>query len=87
MSSKRFVLDTALGNALGLPSGQRVSLLRGAKFFAYDVPKYLVYDAMWGGLAEGLGIRESQPLRAPWEEAEQSEPNDSLVIGLLYSHL
>jgi len=79
MSSKRFVLDTALGSALGLPSGERVSLRRGAKFFAYDMPKYIVYDTIWGGLAEGLGIREEQPLIAPWEKAEQSEPDESPV--------
>ena len=79
MSSKKFILDTALGNILGVPSGQTPSLARAAKFVAYDTPKYLLYDALWGGLAEGLGLREPRPLLAPWEEPEQSKPDVPLV--------
>ena len=75
MSSKKFVLDTALGNVLGVPSGRTPSVARAAKFVAYDAPKYFLYDALWGGLAEGLGLREPRPLIAPWEEPEQPKPD------------
>jgi hypothetical protein len=42
-----------------------------AKFCVWNVPKYVVYDilyeAAWGGFAEGLGIRE------PSEEVPQGD--------------
>jgi hypothetical protein len=34
------------------------------------MPKFILYDAAWGGFAEGLGIREPQELVGPWERKE-----------------
>ena len=47
---------------------------KGVKFLGYDIPKSILYDAAWGGFAEGLGIREPRELRAtPWETEQIEE--------------
>jgi hypothetical protein len=88
--SKHFVYDTALNNMIGKPSGYRISPWsvmetsakyagKGVKFVGYDVPKLLLYDAAWGGLVEGLGLREPRDMKMPWENSEE-EPAESVEI-------
>jgi hypothetical protein len=76
-------MDIAIGNLLGVASGQTPSFGRTAKFVAYDMPKYLLYDAVLGGFAEGMGIREPRPLLAPWQEPEQPKP-DEIPVGITF---
>lgn len=64
--SKEFV-QLAAASTLDVPSSRLPSLWRSLKFVAYDMPKFILYDAAWTGFAEGLGLREAQELRAPWE--------------------
>jgi hypothetical protein len=72
--SKNFVYDTVLNNMLGAPSGHRITPWRVAKALGYNMPKFILYDAAWGGFAEGLGIREPRELRTPWDKDDDEKP-------------
>jgi hypothetical protein len=80
----KYDVSDAFTRMLGKPSGYRFSFRRiarlsaeqtwnGVKLLGYDIPKFLLYDALWGGFAEGLGIREHRELRAPWESEHIEE--------------
>jgi hypothetical protein len=55
---------------------------KGVKLVGYDVPKLLLYEAAWGGLAEGLGLREPRDMKIPWENNEEElvEPAEPVEI-------
>jgi hypothetical protein len=83
-NSKKFVFDTALGNIFGAPSGKITSFAGAGKFVAYDMPKFFLQDIVWQGLAEGMGLREPEPLMAPWERPEESKSDESSVLLPVY---
>ena len=63
--SKEFV-QLAAASTLDVPPSQFPSVWQSLKFVAYDIPKFFLYDAAWGGFAEGLGLRQPQKLPVPW---------------------
>jgi hypothetical protein len=79
ISFRRMAGSTAEGALKGT-----VLVGKGVKLLGYDIPKFILYDAAWGGFAEGLGIREPRELRAPWEteQIEEVENVDSDERGV-----
>jgi hypothetical protein len=59
---KTFATSAGINHAGEEESSSLLEVARVAKFTTIDIPKWFLVEAVWGGFAEGLGIREERPM-------------------------